>query len=173
MAAGLMVIIAMNASIGRIGPLEILTLSVVSIIFFEINNQLFWRMWITDCGYIMRVFLFGSFTGITSGVVLWKRHTTEDNPAYGSNYFSQTYALIGSTIVWIFFPVVCIIDLYRNPTLSSGDNFILTIVIVNTILALVSSAISSLAASMLLHGKFAIHEVIHGIFTVIKKKYIF
>ena len=76
MACGLSVILAMNVMIGRIGPLEILLLTFWTVILFELNDQLFWRMFITDSGYGMRVWILGPALGLTASIVLGKTDTT-------------------------------------------------------------------------------------------------
>lgn len=173
MACGLALIIALMTVIGRVSPLEIFMLSIIGTILYELNDQILWRLFVTDCGYGMRVFVFGGVLGLTSSLILFKRETTEDHPKYISDYFSQTYSLLGSAIVWIFFPVLILADTYRSGSgLSNGinnqstDNIILPPAILNTFLAGCASAVSAFSASMLFHNRIAVQEIIYSIYSV-------
>ena len=65
--------IAYSALIGRVGNMEVLLLTGFGTIIYELNSQLFWRWFITDCGYSMRIFLFGGSMGLFTGIFLWSR----------------------------------------------------------------------------------------------------
>ena len=40
---------------------------------YEVNAQLFWRFYISDTGFGMRIFIFGGFMGLISSVILGKK----------------------------------------------------------------------------------------------------
>lgn len=58
-------IVVSTSLLGKIGLLEIFILALFAPFVYEINSMLFFRLFITDGGYGMRVYLFGSTLGIT------------------------------------------------------------------------------------------------------------
>lgn len=65
-------IVAYSAVVGRIGHLETYFFTVVGTFVYEFTSMLFWRLHITDCGYGMRIFVFGSFFGLFASLWLGK-----------------------------------------------------------------------------------------------------
>ena len=63
-ACSISLLVAFSPLVGRVGFPEIFFLSAFGTMFYELNNQLFWRFFITDTGYGMRIFLFGSSLGL-------------------------------------------------------------------------------------------------------------
>ncbi len=66
-------IVSYSAVIGRVGNLEVYFLTVIGTFMYEFNSMIFWRIFVTDCGFGMRIFLFGGFFGLIAGLVLSKR----------------------------------------------------------------------------------------------------
>ena len=124
----------------------------------------------------MRTFLFGSVLGLTCSIVLWKRSTTVNHDGYCTNYFSQTYSLLGTVFAWILFPALIITDLYHvNGTvfdavayINSTDNIIIGPAVLNSIFALISSVIGAFSASILFNddNRIAVHEIIFSALSV-------
>jgi hypothetical protein len=56
--------------LGRVGPGEVITLSIVGGFTYVLNECSFWRLNIADNGYGMRIFLFGSVAGIVASLIL-------------------------------------------------------------------------------------------------------
>jgi hypothetical protein len=176
MASGISIVIAIMTVIGRAGPLELFFLTLFGTFLGELNSQLFWRLFITDCGYGMRTFLYGGALGLVSSIVLWRRKTTLDHEGYCTNYFSQTYSLLGTIFSWILFPALIIADLYHvNSTvfdadafITSTDNIMIGPAVLNVIFAMVSSVIGAFSASILVSedGRIAVHEIVFASLSV-------
>jgi hypothetical protein len=54
-------------------------MSLLGTFFYELNSQLFWRLYITDAGYGLRILIFGSMMGIISAFMLGRRETTYEH----------------------------------------------------------------------------------------------
>lgn len=69
-------IAAYSTVIGRVGNLEVYFLTVAGTFIYEFNSMIFWRIFVTDCGFGMRIFLFAGVFGIVMSGLLGKRDTT-------------------------------------------------------------------------------------------------
>ena len=63
-ACSVSLLVAFSALVGRVGIAELFFLSLIGTFLYELNNQLLWRWFITDAGYGMRAFAFGSVLGL-------------------------------------------------------------------------------------------------------------
>ena len=66
-------IVAFGSLVGRIKVIESFVLSLIGAFLYEVNAQLFWRFYISDTGFGMRIFIFGGFMGLISSVILGKK----------------------------------------------------------------------------------------------------
>lgn len=66
-------IIAYSGVIGRVGNLEVYFLTVLGTFIYEFNSMILWRIFVTDPGYGMRVFLFAGAFGLFASIVLAKK----------------------------------------------------------------------------------------------------
>ena len=55
--------------VGRVGPAEALIICFVGCLGYTLNEATFWRLNISDNGYGMKIFLFGSVTGIIASLL--------------------------------------------------------------------------------------------------------
>ena len=147
--------IAYGSLIGRVGHLEVFFLTAFGTIIYEFNSQLFWRFYITDCGFSMRTFLYGGTLGFLSGIFLWKRNSTISHPRYSSDQTFQKFTLIGYVIVWSFFPFLSLPDIYHQSSIGT-DNYIVEVVPLNIWLALSSSVIGSCCTCLFIYDKLSV-----------------
>lgn len=66
-------VVGYSAVIGRVGNLEVYFLTVVGTFIYEFNSMIFWRIFVTDCGFGMRIFLFGGLLGLFASLVLGRK----------------------------------------------------------------------------------------------------
>lgn len=128
--------------------------------------MIFWRIWVTDCGYGMRIFLFGGFFGLFSSLILGKKSTTVQHPRFMSDYYYQALNLFGAIVIWCLLPVLNWSDLWHS-TIISNDSNILHVVSLNMYFALCGSVIGSCCICILLYKKLSIHTLVFSLFTVI------
>ena len=72
-ACSISLMIAFSPVVGRVSLPEIFLLTLFGPFAYEVNSQLLWRLFITDAGYGLRVFTFGSFLGLISACILGKK----------------------------------------------------------------------------------------------------
>lgn len=125
--------------------------------FYDVNSQLFWRLFITDTGYGMRTFLFGSVTGLISAFILGGKEETLDHSRYISIYASRAFGFFGLCIMFCTFPFLCLSDLYRT---SSNDAPILAAAPLNMWLSLVAGINGAFCISALVYRRIHPHDII-------------
>lgn len=107
-------IIAFTSLVGRIQLFEIFVMTLFGSFLYEVNNQLLWNIYITDIGYGMRIFLFGSTLGIVASLILGRKDTTIDHHQYRSIYSSRSLGLIGLVVAFCTFPMLVVSELYQT-----------------------------------------------------------
>lgn len=158
-------IVGYSAIIGRVGNLEVFFYTIIGTFIYEFNSMIFWRIFVTDCGFGMRIFLFGGCLGLFASLVLGKKKTTISHPKFMSDYYYQAINLVGAIFIWCLLPVLNWSDLWHGLT-SSTDNYILHVVSLNMWFALCGSVIGAACVSILLYKKLSIHTLVFSIFTV-------
>ena len=127
--------------------------------------MIFWRIMVTDCGFGMRVFLFGGCFGLFSSIILNKRTTTVLHPKFRSEYYFQSINLFGSVIIWSLLPILVWSDLYHLKTIGA-DSYILHIASHNVWFSLFGSAIGSFCGCILAYKRLSVHTITFSVFTV-------
>lgn len=158
-ACSISLMVAFSSFVGRVSTLEVFFLTIFGSFLYEVNNQLMWRFFITDTGFGMRIFVFGSFLGLIAGLILGKRDTTIDHPRYMSIYSSQAFGLIGFCCIICAMPFLSAAGLYRT---STNDSTILWISSMNMWFALISGVIGSFSISNIVWGKTFLHDIVFG-----------
>lgn len=118
----------------------------------------------TDIGYGMRIFLFGSIVGIVSSLILGRKDTTVDHPYYMSVYSSRSLGLVGLVVAVCTFPLLVVGSLYQT---SINYSYILFIATLNMYLAVGSGILGAFSASALFNGKIFLHDLIFSGLAVI------
>lgn len=127
--------------------------------------MIFWRIFVTDAGFGMRIFLFGGTFGLFSSLILGKKETTKDHPRFISDYYFQSMNLLGAIIIWCLLPVLCWSDLWHLNTYGT-DSSIVNISSLNMWFALCGSAVGSFCGSVAAFKKLSVHTIIFSVFTV-------
>ena len=70
-------VIAYGAIIGRVSNLQTLLFAIGGVFAYQFQNHLFWRFYLIDIGYSMRVFGFGSTYGLVYSLFMG-RYTEDD-----------------------------------------------------------------------------------------------
>lgn len=116
-----------------------------------------WRLFITDTGYGMRIFVFGSFLGLFISLILGKRDTTVDHVRYISIYSSQAYGLIGLCFIFCAMPFLSVAGLFRT---STNDSAVLWMAPLNMWFSLAAGVLGSFCASALSYRKVFLHDLV-------------
>jgi hypothetical protein len=161
-ACAISVFIGLIPVIGRIGVMDVFWLSIFGSFFYEVNNGLIWRFFIFDVGYGLRIFLYGSFLGLFSALILGKRDTTENHIHFNSSYTIQSLSLLGVVFVWCSFIFLQTANMYT----IANSLAVLFAATVNMWLALAAGVIGAFAASAIAYRKIHIYDVIFSSISV-------
>lgn len=118
----------------------------------------------TDIGYGMRIFLFGSIVGIVSSLILGRKDTTVDHPYYMSVYSSRSLGLVGLVVAVCTFPMLVVGSLYKT---SINYSYILFIATLNMYLAVGAGILGAFSASAIFNGKIFLHDLVFSGLAVI------
>jgi len=153
-AAGLL--IAAGAALGRLKMSQYLLLGLFFIPCYMINEWILLENGLNlipietfiDTGGSIVIHAFGALFGL--GVVIAiMRHKDQDIPIQ-ADYTSDRFSMIGSMILWIFWPSFCAALVPTNQIPQT---------IVNVILALCGSTLATYAASVSIRGKIQIADI--------------
>lgn len=151
---------------GRVGAFQVFILCFFGVFFYGFNETVIWRHAISDTGYTLRLFLFGSSFGIVTAFIFSKkdRIATTSTLGYFASRHTRAYALLGACFVWLFLPILsCVSTIYS--TSSAGTVTYLYPSILNLWFALSGSCCASFCISILLGRKIHPHDIVFSSFT--------
>ena len=145
-------LISFGALLGKVSLNQLLVLSILEIIFYSINESIgVIHYQAVDMGGSMYVHTFGAYFGLAvSYVVTDYKQLEDDKRKEGSNKTSDTFAMIGTIFLWLFWPSF-------NGALAVGNSQ--HRVVINTILSLTSSCMSAFAMSKSFRKKFNMIDI--------------
>ncbi len=161
-------LVAYMALAGRIGGFQVVVLCFFGVFFYGFNEIVTWRHAISDNGYTMRLFLFGSAFGVATAFILRFRDrvATTNTLGYFASRHTRTYGLLGACFVWLFLPILsCLNTIYDWTTTNSQTTF-LQPSIINLWFALSASCSISFCISILLGRKIHPHDIVFSSFSV-------
>lgn len=160
---------------GRVGAFQIFVLCAFGVFIYGFNEIVIWRHAISDSGYTLRLFLFGSSFGLLSAIILRLRDraATSETIGYLATRHTRTYGLIGACFVWLFLPILTAVGTTNDPinSVNTTNVFNLNITylfpsLMNMWFALSASCSCSFAMSILLGYKIHPHDIVYSSFTV-------
>lgn len=101
----------------------------------------------------MVIFTFGAYFGLTVSMILGKKVAPRARPAHSHNNY--TFAFIGTFFLWMFWPSF-------NAGLFPTSPHERSVIIVNTIVALTGSCLSTFIMTALLREKFDIVDILYA-----------
>jgi len=146
------VLISFGALLGKVSLNQLLIVSILEIIFYSINESIgVIHYQAVDMGGSMYVHTFGAFFGLAVSYVITDYEKLEnDRRKEGSTKTSDTFAMIGTIFLWLFWPSF-------NGALASGNSQ--HRVVINTVLSLTSSCMSAFAMSKFFRKKFNMVDI--------------
>ncbi|XP_063217712.1 ammonium transporter Rh type A isoform X2 [Bacillus rossius redtenbacheri] len=143
------VLISMGAVLGKTTPLQLLVMGIIEIVAFTSNEYIGVNIFkAVDAGGSMYVHVFGAYFGLGASLALQhgKVLAAESGGGGGSSnegasYTSDTFAMIGSIFLWLFWPSF-------NAGLCVGDERHRAVI--NTYFSLASCCVVAFATSALL-----------------------
>jgi hypothetical protein len=154
-------IVGYSGFIGRVGNLEVFFYTIIGTFIYEFNSMIFWRIWVTVCGFGMRIFLFGGCMGLCSSLILGKGDTTKAHSRFRSSYFQQALNLMGVIFIWCLLPVLNWSDLWHTTIVIP-----IHVVSLNMWFALCGSVVGASCVCLALYKKMNVHVLVFSLFTV-------
>ena len=146
------VLISFGALLGKVSLNQLLLISILEIIFYSLNESIgVIHYQAVDMGGSMYVHTFGAYFGLAASYALTDWQKLDDNKGKeSSTKVSDTFAMIGTIFLWLFWPSF-------NGALAIGNSQ--HRVVINTILSLTSSCMSSFAMSKFFRKKFNMIDI--------------
>ena len=142
--------ITFGAIIGRASPLQMLIVAMSQSVFYAVNKVVFvlGSVGAEDVGGSMTIHMFGAYFGLAASYALGPPTDVGAEETALSDKVSDVLALIGTTILWVFWP--SFVGATETGVLKNEHHCI-----VNTILSLLASTTMTFYLSQSLnHGKF-------------------
>jgi ammonium transporter Rh len=142
--------ITYGAVIGRTSPLQLLIICISQSFFYAFNKVILVLGIVgsEDVGGSMTIHMFGAYFGLAASYVLGGPKDLEAGEHFLPDRVSDVMALIGTTILWVFWPSFVGATEVGN-VINEGH------CVVNTILALIgSTTVTFFLSHKLNHGKF-------------------
>ena len=147
------VLITLGAVLGRISFKQMCLTAVFELIFYAVNENIYVsKLEAIDMGGSIVVHTFGSFFGLAVSWMLFKE-SSKNHQENKSVYHSDLFAFIGSIFLWMYWPSFI-------GALATG--IAKHRVVVNTVLSLTGSCISTFVASQILRGKLEMEDILNA-----------
>lgn len=151
-------VVAFSCILGRAGPLEAWFIVFVGTVGYELNRNLLTKYGFDGPGSF-HIFIYGGFLGLVASILLKIREPeTQRHPNYTANKFSSTVALLGTIIIWVFFPLLSMDPAFEG----APEGFTVYTGPINTALGLGAATLTSFSISALINGKLQIRDIIYG-----------
>ncbi len=146
------VLISYGAVLGKISLNQLFFMSLLEILFYSINESIgVIHYEAVDMGGSMYVHTFGAFFGLAVSYIITDYEKIENSKDKNcSSKVSDTFAMIGTIFLWLFWPSF-------NGALAVGNSQ--HRVVINTILSLTASCMSSFAMSKYFRKKFNMIDI--------------
>jgi len=138
------VLISFGGLIGKIGPTQVLVVTIVELVFYCANKVFILTdlLHIADCGGTIIIHVFGAYFGLAACATLGP---ARDELFNGSSYNSDLFSLIGTVFLWLFWPSFVAGGL---PAGTEGHG----IALLNTVIALLASTVTTFGLMPFLTG---------------------
>jgi len=136
-------LISFGGLIGKVGPMQLLILVCFEVVFYSANKILILTRWldIVDCGGTIVIHMFGAYFGLAAALVLGVPSNKFINNIATASTQSDVLALIGTTVLWVYWPSFVVGGLPSDATAQQG------LALVNTLLALLGSTVGTFVSS--------------------------
>lgn len=150
------ILIAFGAVLGRVGPLELLLMSIFGIIGYTLNESLVYEvLHVYDNGGSTAIHSYGAYYGVTVTFILSRFSTPRKEPQ--PTYLTTTMAMIGTFFLWMFWPSF-------NAGVFPSTQFERSLTVSNTVLSLVGSCLGTFIVSGLFreNHKFEMEDILNA-----------
>ncbi|GFV54649.1 ammonium transporter Rh type C [Trichonephila clavipes] len=136
-------VISLGGVFGKMSPLQMVIFTLFEVLIYTTNEHFcLTGFHIADIGGSVSLHMFAGIFGCTVAYAVDRKVNVQNNPNDGASYESNLFCMIGTLLLWCFWPSF-------NSSLAEGDAQYRGII--NTFMAMVSSCIMAFAVSSLLH----------------------
>lgn len=151
------VLVSFGAVVGKIGPMQIIVLTIIEAVWYSINVKLFidkGLLDIFDSGGTVSIHLFGGLFGMGLAFILGSPNGAGTT---ASSSTGEIFSMVGTLFLWIYWPSF-------NGGVLENDSAGQQRAVVNTILALCASTVGTFIVSVLCsaEGKIRIWDIQHA-----------
>jgi len=141
------VLISYGAIIGRVTPTQLLVMAIAEIAAYGLNNAIVvTHQGLADIGGTYVIHMFGAYFGLTVSRVLSARKVKHSGwEANSARYHTDIFAMIGTLFLWLYWPSF-------NGALAGDAGNARHRCIINTVLSIAASCMSSFIVSRLLRS---------------------
>lgn len=161
--------IAFGAVLGRTTPTELVWLIACMVPLYGLNQYLVFNVLkAIDVGGSITIHAFGAYYGLAASLVVSSRQSDykSTNPKNGASYISNIFSMIGTLFLWIYWPsfngALASVNAVAEEGVAATNPVLATqqyLCVVNTVLSLLGSCISTFVVSALINNKFDIMHV--------------
>ncbi|XP_069115396.1 ammonium transporter Rh type A-like isoform X2 [Argopecten irradians] len=145
------VLISFGALIGKTGPLQLLVMVILEVVFANLNQYIGTEhLTASDVGGSMYIHVFGAYFGLAVSRVLYK-DSHETSTSLRSGYLSDIFALVGTVFLWCFWPSFNAVSAVDDGRLRA---------VLNTFASLLACVVVTLAVSSMLSRR-GTFDIIH------------
>jgi len=142
------VLISFGCLIGKASPAQLVVLTVVESVIFQINRNIICikEFNVEDAGGTILIHMFGAYYGLMAAKVLGAPH--DPSGLEGSSTTSDLLSLVGTVFLWLYWPSF-------NAGALTGNADEAARATTNTIIGLLASCVACFIVSGLVSGKFS------------------
>ncbi|XP_070985832.1 ammonium transporter Rh type C-like [Oncorhynchus clarkii lewisi] len=135
-------LIAYGAVLGKVSPVQLLVMTLFGVTLFAVEEYIILNLLhARDAGGSMVIHTFGGYYGLSISRVLYRPNLHQSKRMQGSVYHSDTFAMIGTLFLWMFWPS------FNSAITDHGDGQHRAVI--NTYLCLASTVLTTVAISSL------------------------
>lgn len=148
------ILIAFGGVIGRVGPKQLLIMAVLQAFFYAFNERFSNQtIGIYDAGGSTIIHTFGAYFGLGASWILGKKIRPQSKAESSTN--SNTFAMIGTLFLWIYWPSFCFGD-------AANNNFEQNIIVTNVLLSLTGSCLATFAVCTQISKKLTMEDILNA-----------
>eukprot|EP00457_Paulinella_chromatophora_P003679 gb/GEZN01003687.1/.p1 GENE.gb/GEZN01003687.1/~~gb/GEZN01003687.1/.p1 ORF type:complete len:503 (+),score=54.90 gb/GEZN01003687.1/:93-1601(+) len=139
------VLITYGVLLGKVSAGQLLFISILETVAYSFNEIIAQKvLFVTDLGGTLLIHMFGAFFGMSCALFFQPRKpvSNDDNK---SVYHSDTFAMIGTIFLWLFWPSF-------NALLATTDTALFQRIVINTVLSLTGSCVGAFLFSYYYRG---------------------
>lgn len=148
------VLISFGGVIGRVGPKDLLLMSIFHVFAYTLNEVLVkYKIWTYDAGGATYLHSYGAYFGLAVSWILSKKIAPIKNAGTGKT--ELVFSMIGTLFLWLYWPTF-------NFAGSAGNRYEQLVIVTNTIYSLIGSCIATFIVTSLGGRKISMEDILNA-----------